>query len=80
MKNRETSAPESQGIIERGLRWDVGFNRRLGVVALIAAGGVAVAGAPVAGAKIAMIAGASFAGAEISNRLARSFENKRTPH
>ena len=79
MKTRETAGPESQGAIEKSLRWDVGFNRKLGVVALLAAGGAAVAGAPILGAKITMFAGASFAGAEISNRLARSFENKRTP-
>ena len=79
MKTRETSGSERQGIVERSLRWDVGFNRRLGIVALLAAGGVTIAGAPVVGAKIAMFAGASFAGAEISNRLARSFEAKRTP-
>jgi hypothetical protein len=77
MEAREAQGSERRGIIERGLRWDVGFNRRLGVVALLAAGGVTIAGAPVIGAKIAMFAGASFAGAEISNRLARSLENKR---
>ena len=40
MKERVASQ-ENQSLVERGLRWDVGFNRKLGVVALIAAGGFA---------------------------------------
>lgn len=72
---KERVAPqENQSLVERGLRWDVGFNRRLGVVALIAAGGVSVAGAPMVGAKLAAFAGFSFAAAEVEKRFARTFE------
>ncbi len=74
MKVRETTSRETEGFVERGLKWDIGFNRKLGIAALIAAGGAAVAGAPMVGAKIAMFAGASFVTAEIEQRLARTLE------
>lgn len=73
MKRAEES-PEGQSLVERGLNWDIGFNRKLGVVALVAAGGISVAGAPFLGAKLAMFAGASFAVAEIEKRFVSSIE------
>lgn len=73
MEKRDPSA------LERGLKWDAGFNRRLGAASIAASFGFAIIGNPVAAAKIALFAGANFAAAEISDRFARSFENKRTP-
>ena len=63
-----------EGTIERGLKWDVSFNRRLGAVSIAASFGLAVIGNPIAATKVALFAGANFAAAEISARLARSFE------
>lgn len=70
--SKQPSGPEAGSFVERGLRWDIGFNRKLGLAAMVAAGGAAVAGAPVVGAKIAMFAGANFAFAEIESRLLRT--------
>lgn len=77
MKSPESQDTETRGLIERGLKWDIGFNRKLGIAALAGAGLFAIAGSPVVGAKIAMFAGASFAAAEVEARAVRSFEKRR---
>lgn len=68
MENRESR------LVERGLRWDVDFNRKLGAVSLAASFGLAIIGNPVAATKVALFAGANFAAAEISARFDRSLK------
>lgn len=66
------------GFIERGLRWDEHFNRRLGIVATGAAGVLMVFGAPAVAGIAAMVAGGNFVAAEIDKRLVTSLDNRRT--
>lgn len=68
--------PDTQkgNIAERLLRWDVGFQRRLGVVATGAAGLLAIAGLPVAATWTAIFAGGNFAAAEIEKRVVDGME------
>ena len=61
-------------LIERGLRWDIGFNRRMGVVATAAAGGIAILGAPVVAGFAAMYAAGNFVVAEGEQRLLQTFK------
>lgn len=66
-------------IAERLLRWDVRFQRRLGVLATVAAGGLAAAGLPpvwVAGT--AAFAAGNFVAAEVEDRAANGLERSRT--
>ena len=65
------------GLIERSLRWDEHFNRRLGVVATGAAGVLMVFGAPAVAGFAAIVAGGNFMAAEIDKRLVTSQENRR---
>lgn len=60
---------ERVGLLERGLRWDEHFNRRLGVIATGAAVGLAAINAPVLAAYTALFAGGNFAVAELEKRL-----------
>lgn len=69
---------ENKGsLLERGLKWDEHFNRRLGVVAVAVAGVAAVAGAPVIATGAALFAGGGFAAAEIERRVGSSLEKRR---
>lgn len=74
----EQVSKERGSLFERGFRWDERFNRRLGVVAVIAGGGALVAGFAGAAGIAAAVAGGSFVGAETSQRLTRSLEKRRS--
>ncbi len=68
---------ERGGLLERGLRWDVNFNRGLGMIAVGVAGIASVAGAPVVAGYAALFAGGNFAVAEVEKRAADSMTNRR---
>jgi len=77
--NTASKLHEKEGsLLERGLRWDVTFQRRIGVVATVAAGGLAIAGAPsIAVFGTAAFAGGNFAASEIEQRMADSLGKER---
>jgi len=65
------------GLLERGLKWDEHFNRRLGAIAAVATGGLALAGFPVAAGWVGAFAAGNLATAEVERRVGRSFEKRR---
>lgn len=69
---RVPSKAEKQGSVERVFRWDEHFNRRLGVISIVAAGVFSIAGAPVAAGYAALFGGGNLAAAEIGKRIADS--------
>lgn len=69
--------PEKGGLVERGLRWDVGFNRKLGVAATVLAAGAAAISAPVVATGLALFAGGNFVAAEVEKRAADSLTKHR---
>lgn len=66
-----------RGLLERGVNWDEQFNRRLGIIATVAAGGLAFAGLPVAATCAAIFAGGNFATAEIERRVGLTLTTRR---
>lgn len=66
-----------RSLLERGVNWDEHFNRRLGVVATVAAGGLAFLGLPVAATYAAIFAGGNFAAAEVEKRAGLSLAKHR---
>ena len=78
MKTTSEVYEKEGGFLERGLRWDITVQRRLGVVATAAAGGLAIAGAPsIAVFGTAAFAGGNFAASEIEQRMADSLGKER---
>lgn len=66
-----------KSLLERGLKWDEHFNRRLGAVAAVVCGGLAVAGFPVAAAWTGAFAAGNFAVAEVEQRAGHSLAKRR---
>lgn len=71
------SAEKKPGLIERGLRWDTSFNRRLGAASTVAAFAAAAINAPVAATYLALFAGGNFAVVEMEKRYADDITKKR---
>lgn len=68
----ESGETRKQGLVERGLRWDVKFQRCLGVAAV----GVGAVVPAVAGYAAAFAAG-NFVAAEVEKRAADGIENSK---
>lgn len=64
-------------LLERGLRWDIRFNRGIGIIAVGAAGVATVAGASAAAGYAALFAGGNFLAAEVEKRAADGMAKRR---
>lgn len=65
-------------LLERGLRWDTKFQRRLGHVAVVATGGLALTGFPVAAYWTGAFAAGNYVTAEFEDMAVKQLEGRRS--